>query len=375
MTIQKYYLFFIMCLFLFPALNAISTESQNRPVEELIAVNPVIKIGEPLIIELKYTFPFPRRENNSNKIQQTVSLGDAHGSVYIKDGNDENIGFEIAHPSPLICRDNKGLIYSNYFIIFSNRDTKKLMFNKPGTYIIEFDNQEQLDNAMNKPTTVEVKSASEQEKKALSLLTGKDDLMILVRDNYRGIETKYPGVIDRYKKVVEQCPDTMISKLAATCIGMVLYNDYEEQRIFLNINEQYKLKTIAKEAMEYLEKGLELPDEFPIREDILYMLTESEIEVGEKKYSKAIAYLEELSEKYPYGRWGKSALSGIEEIKTMMANDPNWANRVQAKENEKEQSPKKPLGVALPITGAAVAVIAIASLVFFSRKKNLNKTE
>ena len=360
----------ITCLFLFN-IKLLNAQNVDRPVKELIAVNPVIKIGEPLIIELKYRYPSPRLEQSSKIIKQSLSLGDAHGSVYIKDSNDNTVGFEIAHPSPLICRDNKGLIYSNYFFIFINRDTNKLMFNEPGKYKIEFPNQKQLDIAMYKPTTIEVKPASEQEKKALSLLTGKDDLMVLVRDNYIGIETKYPGVIDRYKKVVEQCPDTMISKLAATCIGMELYNEYEEQRIVLNLNEQYKLKPIAKEAMEYLKKGLELPDEFSIRENILYMLTESEIEVGEKDYSKAIAYLEELSEKYPHGRWGKSAISGKEEVKTMMANDPNWTNRLK----EKEVSPKKPIGVVFPIAGAVVAGIVIAGLLLFLRKKKPNKAE
>ena len=196
--------------------------------------------------------------------------------------------------------------------------------------------------------------------------------MFLGRDDYIPLQK---DVLDRFKQVVEQCPDTMIAKMAAARLGMALNDEYARKRQTTNIEEWDKLKPLKEESVKYFQIGLKLPDEFQIRETILYMLAELEFRKDEKNYIQAKSYLEEIAEKYPYGRWGETAISGIKEIETEMANDPNWANSALVKRIEKEKSPQKPIGVALPITGVVIAAIIIAGLVLFLRRKNPNKAE
>jgi len=347
--------------------NASASNIKELSSIEMVLKNTSPKVGEPLIIELKYIYLKPQISQDSNEIRQFIGSGDISIPLYIKNSSGK-ITLRTTIQPPLQCVDKKGLIYSgNIILLFDSSSEKaKLLFDESGRYMITiYAEEEKLEDLLGekapKPLVVNVRPASRQEEKALSILSGERDLIFLGYSDYDFFKD-YPEVLERFKEVVYKCGETMIAKMAAALIGMYLYNEYEEQRLEANLMNQEKPTALRRQAIEYLQKGLELPDEFHIRETILFMLAESDFEEDKRDYLQAKSYLEELSAKYPHGRFGKSAESGIEEVKTMMANDPNWANRAQQIDN-------KPLGVVLPVAAAAIAGVLIAGFVLFFRKK------
>ncbi|MBN2590210.1 MAG: hypothetical protein JXA96_10145 [Sedimentisphaerales bacterium] len=355
-------------------IQSINAQNSDRPTEELIAVNPTIKVGEPIIIEYKFTYSNPQLDPSSNKTMQGLSRSDAAECVAIKDNQGRYYIKELTiYPTVRTCRDNKGLVYSSYFTLFYNKKTKKLIFDKPGVYTIDYPDRER-DNTMFKPATIEVKPASEQEKKALSILTGESDLLILGLDSEYIKFESYPeteGMMERFKMVVEQCPDTMIAKMAAARLGIEETKEFEEKYGDEQSLEQYKNGEIEEPLFEPAQKHLnlayQLPYGIPIREVALDGLTRVEYLNGNS--TRLISLLDELITKYPQGKYGKRAIRGKQYIQEFIEKRPDLFV-AEATQPQK----KTTLGIALPIAGAAVAVIAIAGLILFSRKKKLNKS-
>ncbi len=174
-------------------------------------------------------------------------------------------------------------------------------------------------------------------------------------------------IISRLEQVVEQCPDTLFSKWASARLGLEYFNKFKEKYISLDaFKEQYLDKGIEaplfEKGIHYFTIGAKLSDEFPIRENLLWEF--GEIEYAGGNYTKALAIAEELSTKYPSGEYGKRAEK--EKIRMESLVDSEVSQKTQTKAT-------KPIGVALPIAGATVAVIAIAGLILFSRKKKQEK--
>ena len=365
---------------------------------EVFCPQKQIRIGEPLFVQLTCIFKEQQKKPNSEDVFSSISQNvdilieftdsdkkwlnellsehpDADFSLI--PGNKESINWYPFHlqgniPETLNNEDETGLRYSSYFLVYYNPYKKDLIFDKPGTYKIcglSFD----TDFVVSNPLEITVSSETIKDEYKLEDPNYCDFLMGRENNLYENSDFHFK-MISNLKRIVNDQPDSLIANLAAARIGMELYREYEQKRIDYRLGNTNTLKQLWAESVPYLEKGLKLPDDFLIREKILFSLAESEIEIGEKDYTKAISYLEELSTKYPNGRFGKSAVSGIEEVKERMVNDPNWSNRLQIK-NKKELSPKKPLGVTLPIAGAAVAVIVIAGLFLFLRKTKPNKAE
>ncbi len=374
MTIQKNKLFLVILLQFF-RVCVLASDETNELKMEIKAYSSIIKIGEPLISEIRAISKTPNINPDTGEIITSGEISSPY-LIITKKGQKEEMKYEydniLNKPLSIVEKGKKGLEYTGYFIAFYDQNKKGLLFDEPGEYSCRFESAR--DKLESNTIEITVKPADKQEEKAISILTGKDDLMILgwslgeldLKDVPNATD-----ILDRFKQVVEQCPDTMIAKMAAAQVGFELYSEYGQLRQITPHDQQDSLFEARQEASKYLKIGTKLPEGFTIRENILHSLIA--IEFYEKNYLQAISYLEKIYEEFPYGRFGKSAHSGIEEVKTMMANDPNWTNRAITKEIEKEQSPKKPLGVALPITGAAVAVIAITGLILLTRKKKLEK--
>ncbi len=354
-------------------LNGQQVVTLNWPAIEMKAINPSIKVGEPLILELKYVFSTPRLAQNSEEILKSYNHGDVGIRFYIKNSKGENTLCQISAPE-FPCKDGKGLIYTGYVNLFFFMDTSekaKLLFSEQGKYTVTiFAEQESLKEMLGdkapKPLVVDVKPAGEQEKKALSILTGEFDLLILESPDSDMKLTEYPDAMERFKQVVEQCPDTMLAKMAAARLGIERVKELEKKYGSEESLEKYRKTDIKDPLVEstnmYLKLAYQLPDEFPVRENVLYGLIQIDYINGNA--TNIFSFCDELAAKYPQGRYGKNALKNKGYIKEFIEKRPDLfiAEATQPQE-------KKPLGVALPITGAAVAAIVIAGLVLFSRKK------
>jgi hypothetical protein len=75
----------------------------------------------------------------------------------------------------------------------------------------------------------------------------------------------------------------------------------------------------------YLAMGTGLPDEFAIRENVLFSLSRAEFIKGD--YEKAASLLDELAAKYPHGEYGKRATRAKAELLELQKRKPVQAPR------------------------------------------------
>ncbi len=377
MKIQKKYMF-LSVLFLFLSVYVLASEA-NKPKVEIKAYSSEIKIGEPLILEIRAISKTP---NINPETKEIITSGGISSPYLIinKKGQKEEIKYEyqlntIHKPFPIFEKGNKGLEYTGTFIAFYNQNKKELLFNEPGDYSCRFEST--IDKLESNTVEITVKPAGNQEEKTMSILTGKYDKMIL--EMPEGIDNTIlkedPGVLNRFEQIIEQCGDTMIAKIAAAQLGIMYFKDFHEKYFsFEDFREEYKTGNVQEplfeKSLKYLTIGSQLPDEFPIRQEVLFQL--SRIEFMQNNLDKSISLIDEIASKYPNTEYGKQAIKAQQEeipkLKTEIGGTPE-----QVQVTKEEQTQKKPLGVALPIAGAAVAVIAIAGLILFTRKKKLEK--
>ena len=372
MIFQKKKLFLIV-LFLFFSTYLKASET-NEPKLEIKAYSSQIKVGEPLILEIRVIHNKPNISSETGEIITSSGISSPH-LIITKKGKEEEIKYEydsiLNKPLPVFDKENKGLEYAGTFIAFYDQNKKGLLFNEPGEYSCRLESTR--DKLESNTIEINVKSAPKQDKKALSILTGEFDLFILGYPDSNIELTEFPGVVDRFKQVIEQCPDTILAKMAAARLGIENTKNFEDKysdnSTFIEQYRKGEIKDpLIESAKKYLSMAYGLPDEIPIRETAIYNLATFELFDG--KTTKAFSIYDELATKYPEGKYGKKALRDKKDSQEFIEMHPDLFIA-----EETQHRGKKPLGVALPIAGAAVAVIVIAGLVLFSRKKKLNKAE
>ena len=374
------------CFLLNPALYAHTTGHDNTPTSvEITSPKTTIDIGEPLILKLTYKFEEPQMNAETGDIHSGIP----HRSCLLIELKDADNDWLVNYPdfSPfekegvkyhalelqslnLNVQDEQGLEYSGYFLISYNHYKKGLTFDEPGKYRICMIST--ANKIFSNVMDLQITSQMQEEKCALLDPNGCDFLMGINRDwelfkdpNYRS------KTMVNLKSIVEQCPDSLLSKLAAARIGLESFYDAEFKRTEARREKREPSRQLYQEAKVYLQIGLDLPDDFPIRQEILYRLIEIEEENVEenKNYSKALSYLDELITKYPAGKYGKQA--------------PGWKKEVvelqELQERELGQSTNTPLGqsqrrIALPVVVAAVAAgIVLMGLFFIFKKKTTSR--
>ena len=291
-------------------------------------------------------------------------------------GNEKSIKWYPLHlkgkiTESLEVQDKDGLVYGTYFLALYNPYKKGVIFDKPGKYKIsgfsyEYNNNKVVSN------TIEINVASESlpndcvlpDPNYCDFLMGNRDIL----NNKPEYSSKMFSFLGN---IIKKCPDTILAKMAAARLGIERVKDLEKKYGSEESLEKYRKTEIKDPLVEstnmYLDLAYQLPDNFPIRENVLYGLIQIDYINGNA--TNIFSFCDELAAKYPQGRYGKSALKNKGYIKEFIEKRPDLfiaeATQPQA---------KKPLGIALPIAGAAVAAIVIAGLILFSRKKKLNKS-
>ena len=375
MIIQKKCLFLIILFLIF---NVCSLASEtNEPKLEIKAYSSEIKVGEPLILDINVTYKTPNINSKTGEI--IISGGISSPYLFVtKKGQKEEIKYEtefavVRKALPVFDNEKKGLEYTGSLIAFYDQNKKGLLFNDSGIYSCRL--EDTLHKIKSNNIEINIKPAGKQEKKAISILTGKYDMMILQlsESSNTTILKKYPGLLERFKNVVEQCGDTLIAKMAAAQLGLIYSKEFQEKHpSFETFKTEYKKgnvrEPLLEQSLKYLQIGAELPDEFTIRQKVLINL--SQVEYMEDNLNKTISVINEIATKYPNTKYGKQAI--------IAQNDevPKLEAEIKSQqEHDDQNTPKKPIGVAMPIAGAIVAIIVIVGLVLFFRKKNPNKSE
>ncbi len=292
---------------------------------EISSSKATINLGEPLILKVTCKFEEPPRNAKTHDILPDIRRGSAL-LVELKDADNDWLAiypdftpFEIEGvkyyplglgPSTFNVRDKQGLEYTAYFIISYNRHKKNLVFGEPGAYRICVGCDGIFSNVIN----VEVTSKAPEKKCALSDPNDYRFLMGANSNLFKDTDS-YSKIIANLKAIIKRCPDSLLSKLAAARLGIESQRVDEIERSKARRERREPSWPLFKEANKYYQKALKLPDDFPVRQKILNQLIE--FEMLDKNFQLALSYAIELGDKYPKGRYGKSAHSAKEEIRKL----------------------------------------------------------
>lgn len=268
---------------------------------EISSKYTAIQVGEPLIFKLVYRYEEPLIKPATGKIKESL-LHHAYLKIEHHEGKFLTDGFPI-FPMDLTLQDKQGLEYSGQFVFLHHPGEKRLLFPVTGTYTVTVSGSTKVSN----PLKIAVEPTSVLENRALSLLSDRNDYFFLEYGEHE-YENRRAERISHLKEVVEQCEGTLLAKWAAARLGI---EEYEELETKHSLGERFTAKyraglikePLVENAHAHLVKALELPDEFPIRQEVLYHLIGIEIFKGNN--DNAISYASELNEKYPKGEFGK----------------------------------------------------------------------
>jgi len=324
---------------------------------EISSKNTAIQVGDPLIFKLMYRYEESMTQLATEKIKESL-LHRAYLKIEHQDGNLLTDRFPI-YPMELTLQDKQGLEYSGQLVFLNHPGENRLLFPVPGTYTVTVRGYTKTSN----PLHITVNPLSKLQKRALSLLSDPNDFHFLEYGSHEDPEQRIERV-SHLKQVVDQCQGTLLAKWAAARLGLEYFDQFHKKHPsfekFKSKHEQGQIQEpLFDQAHRYLVGGTTLPDEFQIREKVLYEL--SVTEYLKDNYEKAFSLLDELGAKYPKGKYGKKASSGKAELQELQ-------------ERELGQSTQPPLGqassyVALPVVVAAVVASIVLIVLFCVFKK------
>jgi len=299
-----------------------AVSSRAKPSQIVISSkNNLLQVGDPLTIRLVYKYEKPLIKPATGEIVQSFPHY-AHLKVEHSEGRFPMNRFPI-FPTDLTVKDSLGLEYDGQFVSLYHRGEKRVLFPTSGIYTVTVSGYSRISN----PLSITVGPASELQTRALYLLSDPNDYSLLEHGTYED-PNKRSLRISRLNQVVEQCEGTIFAKWAAARLGLMYFEDFHKKHpSFIKFKAEIQKNQVEEplfdKAHTYLTAGAKLPDEFPIREKVLYQLGRTH--VIKDNYEKAFSLLDELSAKYPKGEYGKRVSGGKEELQRIKK--PKRANK------------------------------------------------
>lgn len=300
--------------------TAVTSRAKHSQIE-ISSKKTLLQVGEPLIIKAMYRFEEPQ-VSKTNEFYQTMG---SRSSIQIK--RDE-AGILTPHyydsvgPGTLLLQDTQGLVYACDSLLFYNPYENRLIFDKPGIYEVTVRRTREI---ISNPLHITVKPANDLNKGALSFLLDPNDYSFLEHGTYED-PNKRSLRISRLRQFVEQCEGTIYAKWAAARLGLEYFEDFHKKHpSFIKFKAKLQKNQVEEplfdKAHMYLSAGAELPDQFPIPEKVLYQLGRTE--VIKDNYERAFSLLDELSAKYPKGKYGKRASRAKQELQRIKKREEN----------------------------------------------------
>ena len=261
---------------------------------EIATKNSTISIGEPLVVELTYHLKKPLISRTTNEKNKEIDNGLSLQIDFDSSGSAKEYRL---YPFKLILQDESGLEYKGTFVLWYDYFAKKLYFDKSGKYTLQACSKK--DQIFSNSIVVQVRPERYKTQEALSSLTDPDDYLFVLHglDDY---PEKREARLSRLKQVEEQSQGTILEKWIAARLGIECFNDV------LNSSEKQQVK--IDEAIVFLDKGIDLPDEFPIREEVVYTLASIESVNGNRERTESLK--DELVRKYPHGKFAARPIMG-----------------------------------------------------------------
>ena len=279
----------ILLVFIF-SFNSVICANDGIPTSKVTVPRTSINIGEPLVAELEYHFKEPQIEHHFGESQtsdKNVIMKEIEAEAYLRIDKEDVTIYQDRLPYlfNLSLQDEKGLDYKGTFVIWYNVLGKKVFFDKPGEYKVGVGLSKESD-----PIKITVKSENKKAMEALAVFKEVDDYIFL----FVGVNAsreKRAGLLERLKQVQKQSEGTMLEKWSAARLGVELFKDIQ----YIKERDPNQIDEIQK----YLNKGIELPDDFPVREEALYDLGSIESLKGNKEKTDSLR--KELLKKYLKG--------------------------------------------------------------------------
>ena len=264
---------------------------------QIIASKTYFKIGEPIIIKVNATFLKPNISSKTNKILESIELNGFSLQIRESDSNDVLVLHGLL-PRRLLLEDGQGLQYSSTFIVFYDYNSKRVIFNKSLTYDVKLKSKNKYSNALKLNI-----SSSVSDEKALAILSDPNDFAFLMSGIYKNNVS-----VSHLDEVVQQCDGTLLSKFCAGRLGIEQSKELQQKypngkKIKDKYSQDTTVRLVFDRATLNLEKGLDMPEEIPIRQEVLYYLVSAEIVKGNSE--KSMLYAKEVMLKYPHSKYSK----------------------------------------------------------------------
>jgi hypothetical protein len=290
---------------------------------QVIPQSQVIRVGQPLVFKLKYIFDQPQTEPDNGQVRESFRH-DAYFDIKHEDGSFSVKGYPL-FPTDLALEDGQGLVYSKYFLCFYFLPENRPLFPESGKYVILVRGWRNSSI----PVTIDVQPASNAEQLAMSLLSDPNDYIYLEAGEHEYKEKRSERMA-HLEQVVKQCEETTLAKWASARLGLEYFNKFHKEhpsfQKFKTMRKQTGTEdTLFEQANRYLSKGITLPDEFPIREEVLEKLVTIEYIKG--NYEKAISLIDDAAQKYPHSKLGKRSQKTKEELRKLKEKEEQEKNK------------------------------------------------
>ena len=295
-----------------------------------------IAISEPLIFKMTYRFDRPQISTRTGKILDAV-LPQAMVLIEIKDKDfvwlsrstyvDENTIFVddkknkyYRYPiegTGLVLQDDSGVIYSGYFSLFHNRAKPGLIFDTTDTYTIMV----VMDKVFSNELSIQVVDKQDKDIKHCILSDPNDYVFLIAGDSQIFCNQTYRSRISsRLKTLIGHNPNAILSQWASCRIGLEYFKEFDKKHgDFEKFKKKYKAGEIQEplldQAITYMNIGLQLPEDFPLRQELLHNL--SMLEYIKDNYDRSFSLLDELKNKYPKSKYGRQAEGTKQELLKM----------------------------------------------------------
>jgi len=319
-----------------------------------------IKVGEPLVLKVRFVWPQPMINPETGSVRNVVS---ANAQIMVtEEVEQESVLRRDSFKAIDLHREGeRGDSYGSYIVAFYDFGVSSLMFDKPGVYSLKLTSGKRSSNIL----TIEVDSAGEAEKEAIELLSDPDYYRFLERGEI--LSGTAGERRQRIQEVFERCSSALVGKWAGARLGIELVEEFTKKYTaaeeFIRAYRKGEAKEpLVEQAYDCLSGGLELPDGFAIREEVLARMISVEITKG--NYPKCFEYANELELRYPEGRFGSEAAEIRSTIQRLEVEEPYDASEANVTEIDE---PSSMLFVA--VGGAGLAAIVIAGLVVLGKKR------
>ncbi|MCJ7669909.1 MAG: hypothetical protein MUO61_05275 [Dehalococcoidia bacterium] len=216
-------------------------------------------------------------------------------------------------PSILRLMNAQGREYFCDFTLFYDHYSKKLLFDKPGTYTVSVI---ACETRCVPPLEVTVRPETDLTGEAPSLQLDPNAALFMELGLYENEKTRVEAM-SKLMQMTKQYGGHPLAKWSAGRLGLEYYKNFlTKYPMFNQLSSEQRSVAIKDElftqATTLLDKATSLPDEFPLREEVLYKLSSAEYMDGNHKRTASL--LDELAAKYPYGEYGKRAASAKKEL-------------------------------------------------------------